>query len=135
MVVFSSSKTFVRISWHEVQNVSVLVSSRAVLKPPQKMMPATNPASTRNPKLKIALGRINTPQISNANESVRRQNEGRGTSVVVIAVLPDRSDSTSCRCRRIHSQPEPAHCAEGRDTRYRNIGGAKPKPGIALRDR
>jgi len=35
-----------RISWHEVQKPIVLVASIAVLKPPQKMMPAMKPPPT-----------------------------------------------------------------------------------------
>jgi len=39
------------ISWQEMQNASVLVASSAVLKPPQKMMPAMNPPSVSAPRL------------------------------------------------------------------------------------
>ncbi|MNG41242.1 hypothetical protein D3C84_1302960 [compost metagenome] len=52
MVSLSSTNTLSRISWHDTQNFSVLVSSRAVLKPPQKMIPAMNPPRVRKPRLK-----------------------------------------------------------------------------------
>ena len=52
IVCFSSWKTLSCISWQEVQKVSVLVSSKAVLKPPQKMIPAMKPPMVRKPKLK-----------------------------------------------------------------------------------
>ena len=42
----------VRISWQPMQNVSVLVTSIAVLKPPQKMTPAMKPTMVRKPRLK-----------------------------------------------------------------------------------
>src|SRR5690242_21534213 len=110
MVVLSSSNTFERISWQETQNVSVLVSSSPVLNAPQKITPATKPASTRNPRLNMELGRINTPQISRANESTRLQKDGLGTSVVVIAVSSARLPSAPCRCRRNHCRPEFSRC-------------------------
>src|SRR5689334_9552412 len=50
MVGFSSANTLSRISWQEVQNFSVLVNSFAVLKAPQKIMPAAKPASTSTPR-------------------------------------------------------------------------------------
>jgi hypothetical protein len=43
-----------------MQNVSVLVASKAVLKPPQKMIPAMKPPIVKNPRLKYRLGVLNT---------------------------------------------------------------------------
>src|SRR4051812_15050329 len=54
----SSWKTLLRISWHEVQNFSVLVISSAVLKAPQNNTPQTKPPSARKPRLRCALGRL-----------------------------------------------------------------------------
>ena len=52
MVCFSSWNTLSCISWQEVQNVSVLVSSSAVLKAPQKTTPAMKPPMVKKPRLK-----------------------------------------------------------------------------------
>ena len=64
MVDFSSANTLSRISWQPVQNFSVLVSSSAVLKPPQKITPATKPPSTSTPSLNTELGRRSTSHSS-----------------------------------------------------------------------
>src|SRR5687768_1957207 len=56
MVPFSSSKTFVFISWQLTQNFSVFVASRTVLNPPQKNTPATNPPSVRKARLSVLAG-------------------------------------------------------------------------------
>jgi hypothetical protein len=81
-----------RISWHDVQKVSVLVTSSAVLNAPQKMMPAMKPAITRTPRLNTELGRRSTPQISQAKANARLHNGGLGgeVSTVVIAAAPAR---------------------------------------------
>ena len=62
MVVLSSWKTLSRISWQPVQNVSVLVTSIAVLKPPQKIDAADEAADVRKPRLKWTLGRVTMRQ-------------------------------------------------------------------------
>src|SRR6478752_8762201 len=67
IVVFSSSNTFSRISWQEVQNFSVLVSSSAVLNAPQNMMPAMNPPSTSTPSANTELGRRSVSHRSHPN--------------------------------------------------------------------
>src|SRR4029079_1462362 len=54
----SSWDTLLRISWHEVQNFSVLVISSAVLKAPQNSTPQTKPPNARKPRLRCALGRL-----------------------------------------------------------------------------
>ena len=64
IVDFSSANTLSRISWQPVQNFSVLVTSSAVLKPPQKITPATKPASTSTPRLNTELGRRSTSHSS-----------------------------------------------------------------------
>ena len=51
-VCVSSWYTLSCISWQETQNFSVLVTSSAVLKPPQKITPQTNPPSVRKPRLR-----------------------------------------------------------------------------------
>ena len=47
---------------HMMQNVSVFVSSSAVLKAPQKITPPTKPPSVRKAKLKVAAGVLRTFQ-------------------------------------------------------------------------
>src|SRR3954447_13019137 len=54
----SSWNTLLRISWHEVQNFSVLVTSSAVLKAPQNRTPQTKPPNARKPRLRCVLGRL-----------------------------------------------------------------------------
>lgn len=49
-------ETLVFISWQEMQNVSVFVSSSAVLNAPQNMTPPTKPPSVRKPRLSVAAG-------------------------------------------------------------------------------
>src|SRR5205085_10749526 len=86
-VDLSSANTLSRISWQPVQNFSVLVSSSAVLKPPQKITPATKPASTSTPRLNTELGRRSTPHNSQTKPHTRRGNDARGgRSAAVIAV-------------------------------------------------
>ncbi len=86
MVVFNSAKTLSRISWQEVQNFSVLVSSSAVLKPPQKITPAAKPASTNMPSPKIELGRSSTSRSSIAKFHTRRNNPGRGSGLSIAVI-------------------------------------------------
>src|SRR6185503_6672271 len=57
-VCCNSWKTLSCISWHEVQNFSVLVTSSAVLKAPQNSTPQMKPPSARNPRLQCVLGRL-----------------------------------------------------------------------------
>src|SRR5688572_6439052 len=51
MVGWISWYTLSRISWQPMQNCSVLVSSIAVLNPPQKITPAAKPLTRRKPRL------------------------------------------------------------------------------------
>src|SRR5262249_37196122 len=92
MVDLSSANTLSRISWQNVQNFSVLVSSSAVLKPPQKITPATKPARTRTPRPNTELGRTNTPHNSTANCRILVKSPGleAGFSSVLIERLPAR---------------------------------------------
>ena len=91
MVDFSSANTLSRISWQPVQNFSVLVSSSAVLKPPQKITPATKPASTSTPSPNTELGRRSTSH-SSTHEAQTAPHEPRVarrlSAVVVIAGHP-----------------------------------------------
>src|SRR3954451_4958577 len=92
IVDFSSAKTLSRISWQPVQNFSVLVSSRAVLKPPQNTMPATKPASTSTPSPNTELGLRSTSHSSTTNLQIRTNSDDRcsGESFAVIGVPPAR---------------------------------------------
>src|SRR4051794_29521867 len=89
MVVFISANTLSRISWQPVQNFSVLVNSIAVLKPPQKMIPATKPANTSVPSANTELGRRSTSHNSTTNAQSRASHDGRGASwsAALIGVL------------------------------------------------
>src|SRR3954471_1468834 len=101
MVVLSSANTLSRISWQPVQNFSVLVSSSAVLKPPQNTTPATKPASTSTPSTNTELGRRNTSHNSTMKFH-RRASQDRGGaagSTALIGVLPGSPGSAWCRYR------------------------------------
>src|SRR6478752_7187029 len=92
IVGFSSANTLSRISWQLVQNFSVLVSSSAVLKPPQNTTPATKPASTSTPSPNTELGRRSTSQSSTMKPQTRASQERRGTagSAALIGDHPAR---------------------------------------------
>src|SRR5262245_673044 len=111
-----------------MQKASVFVSSRAVLKAPQKIMPAMKPANTRNPRLKTELGRRSTSQILTAKESVRCQKEGSGASVVVIVVPRAPRASAGCQYRQNHSRSQSEHCAGERGILCRRTDAARPMP-------
>lgn len=78
MVDFNSANTLSAISWQPVQNFSVLVSSSAVLKPPQNITPATKPASTSTPSPNTELGRSSTSQSSTTKRQARARKPGCG---------------------------------------------------------
>src|SRR5262245_18519416 len=63
MVFCNSAYGVVRISWHEMQNVSVLVSSIAQLKPPQNKTPPIAPTMSSPPSENRVLGREMTAQV------------------------------------------------------------------------
>src|SRR4051794_18681127 len=90
IVGFSSANTLSRISWQPVQNFSVLVSSSAVLKPPQNTTPATKPANTSTPRPNTELGRRSTSHNSTTNAQNRPSQDRRGAagSTVLIGALP-----------------------------------------------
>src|SRR3982751_4887494 len=104
MVVFSAANTLSRISWQPVQNFSVLVSSSAVLNPPQNTTPATKPASTSTPSPNAELGRRSTSHHSTTNPQIRPSHDrrGAGRSTALIDVPPELHGSASYRCRRNH---------------------------------
>src|SRR6266536_5941793 len=77
MVDFSSANTLSRISWQPVQNFSVLVSSSAVLNPPQNTTPATNPANTSMPSPNTELGRCSTSHNSTITPQRRASHDRR----------------------------------------------------------
>src|SRR4029079_3649741 len=116
------------------QKVSVFVSSSAVLNAPQKIIPATKPASTRKPRLKIELGRRSTSQSLRAKVSARCQKEGCGASVVVIVAPQGPPASAGCRYRQNHSRSEPVHCVGEHGIACRNTGAARSTPEIVRRD-
>src|SRR5438046_9224918 len=89
MVVFSSANTLSRISWQPVQNFSVLVTSSAVLKPPQNTTPATKPANISTPSPNTELGRRNTSHNSTTKVQSRASRDRRGKpwSAVLIGAL------------------------------------------------
>src|SRR4249920_1994907 len=95
MVDFSSANTLSRISWQLVQNFSVLVSSSAVLNPPQKITPATKPASTSTPSPNTELGRRSTSHKSRTNLHIRVSREvgGAAGAAVLIGAPPGWRDS------------------------------------------
>jgi hypothetical protein len=90
MVDFSSANTLSRISWQPVQNFSVLVSSSAVLNPPQNTTPATKPASTSAPSPNTELGRRSTSQSSMTNVHSRASHDGgaAGSTTLLIGGHP-----------------------------------------------
>jgi hypothetical protein len=90
MVVFSSENTLSRISWQLVQNFSVLVSSSAVLKPPQNITPAKKPAKTSTPSPNTELGRRSTSHNSTMKLQRRTSHDRRGAagSTTLIGALP-----------------------------------------------
>src|SRR5689334_22030861 len=106
-----------------MQKLSVLVASKAVLNAPQKMIPATKPASTSAPRLNTELGRRSTLQISRAKATARRHSDGCETSAVVISALQARLALVACRYPRSHYQPAAACYAAARDIRCRNNAG------------
>src|SRR5436190_7816891 len=77
IVGFSSENTLSRISWHPVQNFSVLVSSSAVLNPPQNTTPATKPANTSTPSPNTELGRRSTFHNSTTKAHSRANHDRR----------------------------------------------------------
>src|ERR1700712_2431500 len=79
IVGFSSANTLSRISWQPVQNFSVLVTSSAVLNPPQNTTPATKPASTSTPSPNTELGRRRTSHSSTIKAQSRVNHDRRGT--------------------------------------------------------
>src|SRR3954466_4999394 len=87
-VDFNSANTLSRISWQLVQNFSVLVISSAVLKPPQKMTPATKPASTRTPSPNTELGLRSTFHSSTTNVQIRASIDRRGWLMSLIDFPP-----------------------------------------------
>src|SRR3954454_22893476 len=99
IVDFSSEKTLSRISWQPVQNFSVLVTSSAVLKPPQKMTPATNPASTSTPSPNTELGRRSTSHSSTTKNQTCLGRDGRGGSSELIAARPAQCGLAWRQCR------------------------------------
>src|SRR6516164_5563485 len=62
MLSVYSLYTVSRISWHEIQNCSVLASSMPQLKPPQDKIPHTPPKMTRVANMNRPLGRQSTVQ-------------------------------------------------------------------------
>src|SRR3954447_1957232 len=90
IVGFSSANTLSRISWQPVQNFSVLVSSSAVLKPPQNTTPATKPANTSTPSPNTELGRRSTSHNSTTNRQLRLRADGRRNAVGSTAVIGAR---------------------------------------------
>src|SRR5215470_17190365 len=107
MVDFNSANTLSCISWQDVQNFSVLVTSSAVLNAPQKITPATKPPSTNAPSPNTELGRISTSHSSRVKFHARLiiPTFGGGRSSVLIAVHPARRGRASCRYRRNHCSP------------------------------
>jgi len=66
-----------RISWHEVQNVSVLVSSSAVSKPPQKITPAAKPASTSTRGRRPSSAGAARPQLDDEDPAAPHERRAR----------------------------------------------------------
>jgi hypothetical protein len=101
IVGFSSANTLSRISWQPVQNFSVLVSSSAVLKPPQNTMPATKPANISTPSPNTELGRRSTSHNSTTKNHSRASHDlhGAAGSTVLIGVPLARRGSAWRRCR------------------------------------
>src|SRR4029079_19206941 len=93
MVVFSSENTLSRISWQPVQNFSVLVSSSAVLKPPQNTTPATKPASTSTPSPNTELGRRSTSHSSTTKPQIRAADDRRDAAAGSVALISGRPGS------------------------------------------